>query len=259
MHKRTHRVRQLRMTLSRATVSNRAAAARSALSRADTNRDGRLSVAEQRKATTSASDLAVRESFKQARMKNGFVSVSRARGLVNLALSRALAADSNRNGISPADRAKLSGPIARALTRGASGGTVHEPKPTGNLGTFGPKAKKLAATAERQARLMNSRGWCARGVNRALGAAGLYVTPLPSAYMYGKKLAADNRFREIKNVSDAQLKKLPPGAVVVFAPYNSPGNPHGHIYVTLSGGREASDHLQNRSTRGTQRVFVPIG
>ena len=69
--------------------------------------------------------------------------------------------------------------------------------------------------------------------------------------MYANMLAHDHRFREIKNVSDAQLKKLPPGAVVVFAPYNSPGNPHGHIYVTLPGGREASDHIQNRSTRGT--------
>lgn len=250
------------MTLSRATVNNRAAAVRSALSKADTNRDGRLSAAEQRKATgivTGAADVAIRESYKQARMGNGFVSVSRARYLVNLALTRAMAADSNKNGISLAERAKLSGPIARALTRGASGGTVHEPKPTGAFGKFGPKAAKLAAAAERQARLMNTRGWCARGVNRALGKAGLYVTPLPSAYMYGKKLAADKRFREIKNVSDAQLKKLPPGAVVVFAPYNSPGNPHGHIYVTLPGGREASDHIQARSTRGTQRVFVPIG
>ena len=250
------------MTLSRAAVSNRAVAVRSALSRADTNRDGKLSSAEQRKAATlvtGAADLALVESFKQARMGNGFVSVSRARGLINLALSRALRADSNKNGLSLADRAKLSGPISRALTRGASGSTVHPPKPTGNLGTFGPKAKKLAATAERQARLMNTRGWCARGVNRAMRAAGLPVTPLPSAYMYANKLANDRRFREIKNVSDAQLKKLPPGAVVVFPAYSSPGNPHGHIYVTLSGGREASDHIQNRSTRGSQRVFVPIG
>lgn len=251
------------MTLSRATVSNRAAAVRTALLKADSNHDGKLSSAEQRKATTlvsGAADVALTEAYKQARMGSGFVSVSRARGLVNLALSRALAADSNKNGISLADRAKLSGPIARALTRGANGsGPVHEPKPTGAFGKFGPKAAKLAAAAERQARLMNTRGWCARGVNRSLGKAGLYVSPLPSAYMYANKLAHDRRFREIKNVSDAQLKKLPPGAVVVFAPYNSPGNPHGHIYVTLPGGREASDHIQARSTRGSQRVFVPIG
>jgi hypothetical protein len=253
------------MTLSRATVTSRAVAVRTALLKADVNHDGKLSPAEQRRATTlvgGASDAALLESFKQARMGSGFVSVSRARGLVNLALSHALAADGNRNGVTAAERARLSGPIARALTGGATGPAahpVHPPKPTGNVGTFGPKAQKLAAAAERQARLMNTRGWCARGVNRSLRAAGLPVTPLASAYMYANKLAHDHRFREIKNVSDAQLKKLPPGAVVVFAPYNSPGNPHGHIYVTLPGGREASDHIQARSTRGTQRVFVPIG
>ena len=251
------------MTLARSVVNSRAAAVRSALLRADSNHDGRLSAAEQTRAAnlvTGASDVAIRESYKQARMKNGYVSVSRARALVNLALSRSMAADKNKNGISLAERAKLSGPIARALTRGASGGTVRpEPKPISGFGKFGPKAAKLAAAAERQARLMNTRGWCARGVNRSLARAGLPVSPLPSAYMYANKLAHDKRFREIKNVSDAQLKKLPPGAVVVFAPYNSPGNPHGHIYVTLPGGREASDHIQLRSTRGTQRVFVPIG
>jgi hypothetical protein len=249
------------MTLARATVANRAAAVRSALLRADTNRDGKLSATEQRRAVAlvkGPADTAIRESFKQARLRSGFVSVSRARGLVSLALSRALAADRNRNGLTALERARLSGPIARALSSGATG-SVREPKPTGNVGTFGSKAARLAAAASRQARLMNTRGWCARGVNRALAAAGLPVSPLPSAYMYANKLAHDRRFREIPNVSDAQIKKLPPGAIVVFGPYNSPGNPHGHIMVTLPGGLEASDHIQGRSTRGTQRVFVPVG
>lgn len=249
------------MTLARATVHARADAVRLALLRADVNRDGKLNQAERARGVklAGAQADALREAYKQARFGSGFVSVSRARALVNLARSRALAADRNRNGVSIPERNTLTGPIARALTRGASGGRVHEPRPTGNIGPFGPKAARLAAAAERQARLMNTRGWCARGVNRAMAAAGLYTSPLPSAYMYAKRLEGDRRFREIKNVSDAQLKKLPPGAIVVFAPYNSPGNPHGHIYVTLSGGREASDHIQLRSTRGTQRVFVPIG
>jgi hypothetical protein len=250
------------MTLARATVSNRAAAVRAALLRADVNHDGKLSAAEQRKASgmvSGAADDALREAYKQARLRSGFVSVSRARGLVNLALSRALGSDSNRNGVSLTERARLTGPIARALTQGATGGRVHTPKPTGNIGTFGPKAAKLAELARRQASLMNTRGWCARGVNRALRAAGLYVTPLPSAYMYAKKLAADSRFREIKNVSDAGLRKLPPGAVVVFEGYAGGRSKHGHIFVTLGNGLEASDHIQRIATHGIQRVFVPKG
>ncbi|MBL8915118.1 MAG: hypothetical protein JNM17_30720 [Archangium sp.] len=249
------------MTLSRATVSNRAAAVRSALLKADVNRDGKLSAAEQRRATnalTGANDVAVREAYKQARMRSGFVSVSKARGLVNLALSRALAADGNRNGVSATERARLSGPIARALTRGATGGTTG-PKPTGNIGTFGPKAKRLAEAARRQARLMNTRGWCARGVNRALRAAGLYVSPLPSAYMYAKKLSGDSRFREIHGLSKAQLTKLPPGAIAVFEGYTGGRSKHGHIFVSLGNGLEASDHIQRIATHGRFRVFVPKG
>lgn len=249
------------MTLTRTQVSNRAAAVRTALARADGNGDGRLSATEQRRATalvTGANDVALREAFKQGRLGSGFVSVSKSRGLVSLALSRALAADSNRNGISATERARLSGPIARALTQGATGGAVQGPRPTGNVGTFGPKAKKLAAAAKRQAQMMNTRGWCARGVNRAMKAAGLATSPLPSAYMYAKRLANDSRFREIPNVSDAQIRKLPPGAIVV---YDASGGRtrHGHIMVTLGNGLEASDHVARISTHGRQRVFVPKG
>lgn len=250
------------MTLTRSVVSNRAAEVRSALARADVNRDGRLSSAEQRRAAglvSGATDAALVEAFKQARLGSGYVSVSKARGRVSLALSRALAADGNRNGVSATERARLSGPIARALTRGATGGgSVSAAKPTGNLGTFGPKAKRLAEAARRQARLMNTRGWCARGVNRAMRAAGLATSPLPSAYMYAKRLENDRRFREIKNVSDAQLKKLPPGAIVVFDASGGRTR-HGHIMVTLGGGLEASDHISRIYTHGRQRVFVPVG
>jgi len=206
-----------------------------------------------------ASSDALREAFTQGRMGSGFVSVSKAGGRVSLALSRALAADGNRNGVSATERARLSGPIARALTQGATGGgAVQGPKPTGDVGTFGPRAKQLAAAARRQAQTMNTRGWCARGVNRAMRAAGLATTPLPSAYMYANRLASDSRFREMPNVSDAQLKKLPPGAIVVFDASGGRTR-HGHIMVTLGNGLEASDHVARVSTHGRQRVFVPRG
>lgn len=251
------------MTISRATVNKRADAVRAALLRADTNRDGRLSAAEQKRAlasVTGANDLAVRESYKQARLRSGFVSVAKARSLVNLARSRALGVDRNRNGISAAERARLSGPIARALTRAATGGSgVSKPPKAGPVGaSFGPKARRLAEAARRQARLMNTTGWCARGVNRAMRAAGLATSPLPSAYMYANRLAGDRRFREIKNVSDAQLRKLPAGAIVVFDKFAGRGK-HGHIMVTLGGGLEASDHIQRIGVHGRQRVFVPVG
>ncbi len=250
------------MSISRSTINARAASVRSALSRADRNRDGKLSASERTRAVgmvKGAADDAIRESFKQARTGNGFVSVSRARSLVALANRRALAVDKNRNGVSGNERAKNNGPIFRALTQGAGGTTTGGTGGTGGTtggATFGAKAKRLAAAARNVASRMNTSGWCARGVNRALRAAGLPMAPSPSAYMYARRLASDSRFREIRNVSDAGLRKLPPGAVVVFAP-NGGRTRHGHIMVTVGGGREASDHIQRVSVHGTQRVFVP--
>ncbi len=80
---------------------------------------------------------------------------------------------------------------------------------------------------------MNSRGWCARGVFNSLQAAGLRITRSASAYMAARTLAHDKRFREVR-LTDAQTSKLPPGAIIVSGPYNHPGNPHGHIAVTLA-------------------------
>jgi LysM repeat protein len=128
----------------------------------------------------------------------------------------------------------------------------------GKAGKFGPKAAHLANVAKRVASQMNTRGWCARGVFNSLQAAGLRIPRSASAYMAARTLANDNRFREVK-LTDAQIRKLPPGAIIVSGPYNSRGNPHGHIAVTLGNGREASDHLGAVGTSGTQRVFIPIG
>ena len=128
----------------------------------------------------------------------------------------------------------------------------------GKAGKFGPKAAHLANVARGVASRMNSRGWCARGVFNSLQAAGLTIPRSASAYMAARTLAHDKRFREVR-LTDAQIRKLPPGAIIVSGPYNSPGNPHGHIAVTLGQGREASDHLGSVSTNGTQRVFIPIG
>jgi LysM repeat protein len=127
---------------------------------------------------------------------------------------------------------------------------------SGSPGQFGSRAAHLANVAQGVASRMNTRGWCARGVFDSLQAAGMAIPRSPSAYMAANTLARDPRFREV-HLSDAQIRALPPGAIVVSAAYNSPGNPHGHIAITLGNGREASDHIANIATHGTQRVFIP--
>ena len=53
-------------------------------------------------------------------------------------------------------------------------------------------------------------------------------------------LAFFPRFREVRMTPD-QIRNLPAGAVIVSNA--SPGHAHGHIAVSLGGGREASDHI----------------
>jgi LysM repeat protein len=138
-----------------------------------------------------------------------------------------------------------------------SAGRPSGPGPvSGSPGQFGSRAAHLANVAQGVASRMNTRGWCARGVFNSLQAAGMAIPRSPSAYMAANTLARDPRFREV-HLSDAQIRALPPGAIVVSGAYNSPGNPHGHIAITLGNGREASDHIANIRTHGTQRVFIP--
>jgi len=123
---------------------------------------------------------------------------------------------------------------------------------------FGGSATRLAQAAEATGRRLNSRGWCAKGVADSLANAGFGGSPRqPSAYMYADVLARDSRFKEVR-LTDEQIRQLPPGAIVVSDKFNSPGNPHGHIAVTLGNGRESSDHLGNLYLAGTQRVFIPV-
>ncbi|MCY1031022.1 LysM peptidoglycan-binding domain-containing protein [Corallococcus sp. BB11-1] len=162
-------------------------------------------------------------------------------------------ADSFQSGGATGGGRASSGASSSGGTFGASGAA-----PMGEIpSSFGGNASRLASAARSMASSMNTTGWCAKGVNRSLAAAGLNVNPLPSAYMYGNVLAKDSRFREV-SLTDEQIKQLPPGAIVVTDAYNSPGNPHGHIAVSLGNGMEASDHVGRIATHGTQRVFIPV-
>ena len=114
--------------------------------------------------------------------------------------------------------------------------------------------KALAEDAEKNN--PGTRGWCLRGVAQALSRHGVSIGGA-SAYMAADQLAKIDKFTEITGLSDADLKKLPAGAIVVWDRGN--GHEHGHICISLGDGREVSDHVANMTQNyGTSfRVFLP--
>ncbi|MFZ5443505.1 MAG: D-alanyl-D-alanine carboxypeptidase family protein [Myxococcota bacterium] len=115
------------MAITTRNVTTRRTQAQNALRRADANRDGKLSQKEQAKArslVSGATRAAVDAAMAQGRVRGG-VSVAKASERLTTAGRTAAAVDRNRDGvISAAERSRLSGPIARALTQGATGTTA---------------------------------------------------------------------------------------------------------------------------------------
>lgn len=162
-------------------------------------------------------------------------------------------------------------PASERPGAGRSGGTQRSGR-TIDVGDIegGSRAQQLARIAQRTATRMGTVGYCAKGVNDSLIAAGL-ASERGHAYQKAEQLARDSDFREV-NVSRDQLSKLPPGAVVVWGRSNA--KPWGHVTVSLGDGREASDHVQRMITGGRYgtdfgrgpdpqgrqfRVFMPVG
>lgn len=176
------------------------------------------------------------------------------------------------NGVAQSPRAAMAprGSWSPSGANRAGGGTNHTglnrqaeaargPAPAaGDIPPGTPAGQRLATTARNVANSMNSTGWCYRGVKRAVAEATGVQLSGGSAYQAADQLAGSGKFREVQ-ASPAQLRDLPPGAVVVWG--RTDRSPHGHISVALGNGQEASDHVQNQITslRGATnyRVFVP--
>ncbi|MFO0600033.1 MAG: peptidoglycan-binding protein [Myxococcaceae bacterium] len=257
------------MTLSRSVVSQRAASIRSAFLRADRNHDGKLSAAERSKAAGLVSGAAregLVEAFKQARLRSGFTSVSRGRSLVSLAEHNALRADRNRNGVSASERGTLSGPIARALTRGATG--TGGAAPVGGSGSVkGLRAtstmRALARASTQVARSMGGYrglGLCATGVSRAIARA-MHLS------VHGNGNQIDNNlprrhFKQI-HISLRDALKIP-GLVLTWERTSSAlGRKYGHTAITLGNGRSSASDFIERNTlyaggRSGLKIFLPI-
>ena len=136
-----------------------------------------------------------------------------------------------------------------------SGGHNAPPISPGAMHNATPTGQRLLQSI-RNCPTPASPGYCYRGVKQHMRQVGVNLTG-GSAYQAADQLAQrPDRFREV-TVSRAQLKQLPPGAVVVWN--RSPGKPHGHISIATGDGREASDRIRNQMTnrQASYRVFIP--
>ncbi len=132
--------------------------------------------------------------------------------------------------------------------------------------------RALFNTAKNVARQLGTVGYCYRGVAMSVArSTGLQLYG-QSAYMADSQLRSSSKFKEVKNVSVNDLKKMPEGTVVVWdrAPASS-GNrgrgggwDHGHIAVLDGKGGEYSDHYRRNmfaphyAGGGIKGVFVPV-
>ncbi len=108
----------------------------------------------------------------------------------------------------------------------------------------------------------NDTNTCARYVRETLERAGLTKGErFNSAYQWANALAKNPKFKEIK-VAQNDLRKLPPGAVIVWPQYVYPKDKkayeHGHIGISNGKGQEISYAKYNIKTSGNPRVFIPV-
>ncbi len=157
------------------------------------------------------------------------------------------------------------GGVASALGLGGdgSGGGVSSAMAQYSGGLGG----KLAQFAKAQAMAaggFTSLGKCAYYVEAALEQVGIQYRG--HAFQLKEQLDRDKRFRRVE-VSDAEMKSLPPGAITVHD--RNPANAHlgkgalyGHVEVSLGNGQAASDYVGNQMVDhyagGKRFVYIPI-
>lgn len=124
------------------------------------------------------------------------------------------------------------------------------------------KGEMIADIAENMAKDMNSDGWCATGVKKALVKAGIMEKYIKGdAYTVAGMLEGNDNFEEIYDVDKDDLADLPAGTVVVWG--RSKDKKNGHVSISLGDGREASDKVRNQITDKNNkfsscRVFIPV-
>lgn len=129
---------------------------------------------------------------------------------------------------------------------------------------YNPKlGNNLANIAYKNASTMNTRHKCLKGAREILNQADLVDGKMgASAYQAAAVLERNKNFKEV-SVSREDLRNLPAGCVLVWD-RNYVGSKtsdiHGHIAITLGDGKEASDHVSDKTylLNSRHRVFVPV-
>lgn len=123
----------------------------------------------------------------------------------------------------------------------------------------------LAHIAEKNAKKVNTTGWCAREANDALTYAHLVKgdeARAASACDVATRLAHHKNFKKVA-VSKEDLQKLPAGCIIVWnktGDLSRQSGKDGHMAITLGDGREASDNVRSLLVLNSDySVFVPIG
>jgi len=150
---------------------------------------------------------------------------------------------------------------------GFGGGTDGGGATTGGGAGYDPVfGGKAAQMARQTAAAMNTVNRCAEGFEISFKKmTGIAITG--HAYQVKQQMDRNKLYRQVQ-VTDEEMKNLPPGYVVVHdrnLSYTGPGlgGKYGHVSMSLGNGMEASDHIQkqmvNHYAGGKRYVYMPIG
>jgi len=149
---------------------------------------------------------------------------------------------------------------------GGGGGQDQDAGQQGFAGYNAVFGGKFAQTAKQVAASMNTVNKCAYGFETSFEKM-TGIAMRGHAYELKNQMDRNRLYKKVQ-VTDEQMKNLPPGFVVIHdknEAYKGKGlgGKYGHVSVSLGNGMEASDHIQKQMVRhyagGQRYVYMPVG
>jgi hypothetical protein len=104
------------------------------------------------------------------------------------------------------------------------------------------------------------KGYCAAGLKELLYDMNIFSNTERNASGHAEEMAPmfkkNANFTDVTDmVTNKDIAKLPPGYVVVLDKKKAGKNEHGHVFMTIGGGQEVSDHIQNMGDYSHRKVL----